>query len=126
MGRLILKAAEWSPQSHELFPEAARKRAVEVMRLGYLIAWDEERFDGEGGGGGAGAGGPLAQLCAAKGGGAGRRRRRTAFPMIQQSMSSDWSLEFERCTYRCCLCTSLGAVVIDVVYTVWILHGVRV
>ena len=27
------------------FPEAARKRAVEVMRLGYLIAWDEERFD---------------------------------------------------------------------------------
>ena len=45
VGRLILKAAEWSPQSHELFPEAARKRAVEVMRLGYLIAWDEERFD---------------------------------------------------------------------------------
>ena len=44
VGRLILKAAEWSPQSHELFPEAARKRAVEVMRLGYLIAWDEERF----------------------------------------------------------------------------------
>ena len=48
VGRLVLKAAEWSPQSHELFPEAARKRAVEVMRLGYLIAWDEERFDGEG------------------------------------------------------------------------------
>ena len=48
VGRLILKAAEWSPQSHELFPEAARKRAVEVMRLGYLIAWDEERFEGEG------------------------------------------------------------------------------
>ncbi|EOD07537.1 hypothetical protein EMIHUDRAFT_218517 [Emiliania huxleyi CCMP1516] len=46
VGRLILKAAEWSPQSHELFPEAARKRAVEVMRLGYLIAWDEERFEG--------------------------------------------------------------------------------
>ena len=45
VGRLILKAAEWSPQSHELFPEAARKRAVEVMRLGYLIFWDEERFD---------------------------------------------------------------------------------
>ena len=45
VGRLVLKAAEWSPQSHELFPEAARKRAVEVMRLGYLIAWDEERFD---------------------------------------------------------------------------------
>ena len=45
VGRLILKAAEWSPQSHELFPTAARKRAVEVMRLGYLIAWDEERFD---------------------------------------------------------------------------------
>ena len=33
-------------QSHELFPEAARKRASEVMWLGYLIAWDEERFDG--------------------------------------------------------------------------------
>ena len=46
VGRLILKAAEWSPQSHELFPEAARKWAVEVMRLGYLIAWDEERFEG--------------------------------------------------------------------------------
>ena len=42
VGRLILKAAEWSPQSHELFPEAARKWAVEVMRLGYLIAWDED------------------------------------------------------------------------------------
>jgi len=47
-GRLILKAAERSPQSHELFPEAARKRAVEVMRRGYLITWDEERFEGEG------------------------------------------------------------------------------
>ncbi|EOD10478.1 hypothetical protein EMIHUDRAFT_358194, partial [Emiliania huxleyi CCMP1516] len=46
VGRLILKAAEWSPQSHELFPEAARKWAVAVMRLGYLIAWDEERFVG--------------------------------------------------------------------------------
>ncbi|EOD04869.1 hypothetical protein EMIHUDRAFT_315935 [Emiliania huxleyi CCMP1516] len=46
VGRLILKAAEWSPQSHALFPTAARKWAVEVMRLGYLIAWDEERFDG--------------------------------------------------------------------------------
>ena len=46
VGRLILKAAEWSPQSHELFPEPARKWAVEVMRLGYLIAWDEERFEG--------------------------------------------------------------------------------
>ncbi|EOD11342.1 heat shock protein Hsp70 [Emiliania huxleyi CCMP1516] len=45
VGRLILKAAEWSPQSHKLFPTAARKRAVEVMRLGYLVAWDEERFD---------------------------------------------------------------------------------
>ena len=45
VGRLILKAAEWSPQSHELFPTAARTRAVEVVRLGYLIAWDEERFD---------------------------------------------------------------------------------
>jgi len=45
VGRLILKAAEWSPQSHELFPTAARKRAVEVVRLGYLVAWDEERFD---------------------------------------------------------------------------------
>ena len=46
VGRLVLKAAEWSPQSHELFPEAARKWAVAVMRLGYLIAWDEERFEG--------------------------------------------------------------------------------
>ncbi|EOD23035.1 hypothetical protein EMIHUDRAFT_195564 [Emiliania huxleyi CCMP1516] len=56
VGRLILKAAEWSPQSHELFPEAARKWAVAVMRLGYLIAWDEERFDGEGAAPGAGPG----------------------------------------------------------------------
>ena len=46
LGRLVLKAAEWSPQSHELFLEPARKWAVEVMRLGYLIAWDEERFEG--------------------------------------------------------------------------------
>ena len=45
MGRLVLKAEEWSPRSHELFPTAARKRAVEVVRLGYLVAWDEERFD---------------------------------------------------------------------------------
>ena len=58
VGRLILKAAEWSPQSHELFPEAARKRAVEVMRLGYLIAWDEERFDSR-----EGAEGPTGESC---------------------------------------------------------------
>ena len=68
VGGLILKATEWSPQSHELFPEAARKRAVAVMRLGYLIAWDEERFDSR-----EGAAPELAdvwQLCAAKGGSA--------------------------------------------------------
>ena len=38
-------AAPWSPASHSLFPTAVRNRAVEVVRLGYLIAWDEERFD---------------------------------------------------------------------------------
>ena len=32
--RLIEKAAVWSPESHELFPRAARKWAVEVMRIG--------------------------------------------------------------------------------------------
>ena len=28
------------------FPPCTSARAVEVMRLGYLIAWDEERFEG--------------------------------------------------------------------------------
>ena len=44
VARLVLEAAVWSPQSHELFPKAAREWAAEVMRLGCLIAWDEERF----------------------------------------------------------------------------------
>ena len=61
-------------QSHELFPEAARKRAVEVMRLGYLIAWDEERFEGREGREGAAPeladSGAVTRFCAAKGGGA--------------------------------------------------------
>jgi ankyrin repeat protein len=36
---LLLRAAEpWSESSHELFPAAARTQAVEVMRLGYLLA----------------------------------------------------------------------------------------
>ena len=45
--RLIEKAAVWSPESHELFPRAARKWAVEVMRIGCLIARDKERLNGE-------------------------------------------------------------------------------
>ena len=37
--RLILDAAgPWSPSSHDLFPDATRARAVELLRLGYLLA----------------------------------------------------------------------------------------
>lgn len=36
---LVVRAAEpWSPATHELFPAAARARAVALVRLGYLLA----------------------------------------------------------------------------------------
>ena len=46
---LILRAAQpWSPDSHELFPEAARKRAVELLLLGYRLTHGQgNRFAGE-------------------------------------------------------------------------------
>ena len=37
---LVLRAAElWSPEGHNLFPAAARARAVEMLRLGVLLSW---------------------------------------------------------------------------------------
>ena len=36
----------WSPQTHHLFPATARSYAVEVLRLGYLLAWSP-RYTGE-------------------------------------------------------------------------------
>ena len=40
VGELVVRAAgPWSPESHELYPAAARERAVAVLRLGYLLAW---------------------------------------------------------------------------------------
>ena len=44
---LVLRAAEpWSGETHSLFPAAARSRAVELLRLGYLLA-SQPRFAGE-------------------------------------------------------------------------------
>lgn len=37
---LIVAAAQpWSPTTHDLFPTAARAHAVELARIGYLLAW---------------------------------------------------------------------------------------
>ena len=37
---LVLRAAApWSPGAHELWPEPARRRAVELLRIGYALAW---------------------------------------------------------------------------------------
>ena len=37
---LVLRAAApWSPEAHELWPEPARRRAVELLRIGYALAW---------------------------------------------------------------------------------------
>ena len=36
---LVRQAACWSEGSHHLFPATARVYAVEVMRVGYLLAW---------------------------------------------------------------------------------------
>ena len=45
--QLILRAAQpWSPATHDLFPAAARARAVELCRLGYLLGCSE-RFQTE-------------------------------------------------------------------------------
>ena len=39
--RLVLRAAEpWSPANHELFPVAARARAVELVHIGFLLSRD--------------------------------------------------------------------------------------
>ena len=38
-GQMVLRAAEpWSPANHELFPDATRARAWELLRLGRLLA----------------------------------------------------------------------------------------
>ena len=43
---LVRRAAEpWSPEAHILFPAAARARAVELLRLGFLLSW-QPRFWG--------------------------------------------------------------------------------
>ena len=39
---LILRAAVWSPEAHELFPPAARARAVILLKLGHLLAWSPQ------------------------------------------------------------------------------------
>ena len=44
---LLLRAAKpWSEQTHELFPVAARERAVALMMLGHRLS-REERFSGQ-------------------------------------------------------------------------------
>ena len=43
---VVLAGERWSPQTHHLFPAASRAYAVEVMRLGYLLAWST-RYVGE-------------------------------------------------------------------------------
>ena len=41
---LVLAASQWwSPDSHALMPDAARARAVALLRLGYLLSW-QPRF----------------------------------------------------------------------------------
>ena len=38
--RMLVRAAEpWSTHTHELFPDLARARAVELLHVGYLLAW---------------------------------------------------------------------------------------
>mgnify|MGYP000645510418 CR=1 FL=1 len=47
VARLIRAAAEpWSPATHDLFPRRPRSEAVELMRIGYLLAWSP-RFQGQ-------------------------------------------------------------------------------
>ena len=47
VGELVARAAgPWSPTTHELFPPAERRRAVALLRLGYLLAWGHECADG--------------------------------------------------------------------------------
>ena len=47
VGLLILLAVEpWSTKNHELFSAATRSQAVEILRLGYLLA-DTSLFEGE-------------------------------------------------------------------------------
>jgi hypothetical protein len=47
--QLVLRAARaWSPDTHDLFPAAARERAVTLMLHGHLLV-REPRFEGEAG-----------------------------------------------------------------------------
>ena len=39
VSELILRAASWSPRSHELFPPEDRQYVVAMLRLGYQLAW---------------------------------------------------------------------------------------
>ena len=39
MHSLLRRAATWSHDSHDLFPAEFRARAVELLRVGYLLAW---------------------------------------------------------------------------------------
>ena len=44
---LVLRAAKpWSPKNHELFPKAARERAVALLLLGYRLSHGTDRFAG--------------------------------------------------------------------------------
>ena len=48
VSRLVLRAARpWSRDSHELYPNGARARAVELLRLGQQLSL-QPRFTGEG------------------------------------------------------------------------------
>ena len=43
---LVMRAARrWSPANHELFPDAARARAVDLLLLGHLLS-RESQFEG--------------------------------------------------------------------------------
>ena len=45
--RLLLAAATpWSPSNHDLKPAPTRARAVTLMRLGYLLAWQPRFVNG--------------------------------------------------------------------------------
>ena len=47
MSELVLRAARpWSRESHELYPDAARERAVELLRLGQQLSL-QPRFTGQ-------------------------------------------------------------------------------
>ena len=41
VAELVVRAASWSPDSHELFPAAVREHAVELLKIGQKLADDE-------------------------------------------------------------------------------------